>query len=408
MLKILYKILIIFSCCVVLLLLTVAPVSAAITEETSTYVEVVNDFIVPSDTFSVNYSFGTSYVDILSDIDSESFYDLASTNYDVIERDINDGKYYEYVAYEYTDADISSSTHGVFSYCFYYDAVTLPWSSGEDIYTQVILNNGFLQFYGLNAIIDNVRFSIRSFDGTFVDTTWLYSDLLSSGFFSGDEYGADRFYYYDGLRTISNVKFGSDTAISYPPVSYALCVDFLFRPRNVQGMNSPSIGINTSSNLYLLNYRQGSIVGPEEPGYDPGGSRPELDTPYYGQGNVDLHNMVANAEKQFRDALISDNTFGSIGDFLSTGIGTFRIAFSNIVDMLNYTTFSIPYFEFVIYFSLGMGCIAFILGMAGSIVGASSEPRPEPVNREPSQRFARGIITNKSSGRVSDPDVNNR
>lgn len=384
------------------------PVSAYVTEETDTYVEVRNDFTIPSSEGNVLYSFGTSYADILTDIDSKSFAQLTAGNFDVIERDINEGKYYEYVSYQYTDDDIASSSHGVFTYCFFADRILLPWSPGDSFYTQVMLNAGFLQFYGVNAIVDDVRFSIRSLEDDYVIDTWLYSDLINSGFSSGEEVGSDRFYYYDGLRTVSNVKFGSDTAIDDPPISYALCVDFLFRPRNVQEGQAPSIGINTASNLYLLNYKKSAVVGPEEPGYIPDGSRPEFDTPYFGQGDVDLHNMVSNAESQFRDALDKDTTFGDIGSFLSTGIGDFRTAFLRIGDMLGYTTSSVPYLDYVLYFGLGIGCIAFILGLANSIIGVSPEPRPEQSNREPGQRFARGLSTNRNIGRVSDSESNKR
>lgn len=396
-----HKLLFFFVAIVLAVPLFTVPVSAYVTEETDTYVEVRNDFTIPSNEGNVLYSFGTSYTDILTDIDSEWFDRLAADNYDVIECDINEGKYYEYVAYQYTDEDIASSSHGVFTYCFFSDRVILPWEAGDSFYTSVMLNAGFLQFYGLNAIIDDVRFSIRAIDDDYVTTTWLYSDLFNSGFSSGEEVGTDRYYYYDGLRTVSNVKFGSDTALDDPPISYALCVDFLFRPRNVEGGQAPSIGINTASNLYLLNYKRYSVIGPEEPGYTPDGSRPELDIPYYGQGELDLHNMVSSAEKQFQDALANDNTFGDIGSFLSTNLGDFSTAFFRIGDVLGYTTSNIPYLEYVLYFGLGIGCIAFILGLAHSIIGASPEPKPEQSNREPGQRFARGIITNKDSSSKS-------
>lgn len=379
------------------------PVSAYVTEETDTYVEVLNDFTHPSQEGNVLYSFGTSYVDILTDIDSQWFDRLTVGNYDVIERDINEGKYYEYVSYQYTDEDIASSSHGVFTYCFMFDRVNLSLNPDVGSFINILLNAGFLQFYGLNAIVDDVRFSIRSLEDDYVTTTWLFSDLINSGFSSSEEIGINRLYYYDGLRTVSNVTFQNDGSVDNNVLSYALCVDFLFRPRNVQGGSGPSIGINTASNLYLLNYISSSApIGPGDPGYDPSGSRPEFDIPFFGQGNVELHNMVSSAEQQFRDALNVDTTFSDIGSFLYSNLGAFSTAFLRIGDVLGYTTSNIPYLEFVLYFGLGIGCVAFILGLAHSIIGASPEPLSEQSNREPGQRFARGLSTNRDgSSKVS-------
>lgn len=414
MLKILYKILIIFSCCVVLLLLTVAPVSA---EETSDYSSYQVDFTMqrPSMETQVLYLFGSDYATLTQTLDQGNFQQLiSSTNsWEFTTRDINENQYFEYAAYQYNgdDADlvISNKAYGIFTYAFITDRVSLPFL--QTMYTHVVMNSCFLQYYGINCHIDFVRFSIRNLYNDYVDTTAITTGSYTAKLFGEDVasnsgFGIQALHYYNPISVLSGIRFGRDDANNPPPLQYCFCIDFYFRPQDFSNMeNVVSIGINTDSYFTLFNYTYGSEYGPQLP-VSPSLPPSATDDNYYAPPSTGTYDDFTSLENLlefdgYYNPAGAQSQYLDLSNAFKTDFSKLAVPLARVSSIMSRLTSGVPFVQFLINASLVLGLLAFFFGLGKAIIGASSDPRPDPVsdpvNRENSQRFARGLGTSKNS-----------
>lgn len=386
------------------------------------YVQSHLDFTNVASIYEVFYRYGQSYYDLIEEIDNSDFSALAGNNFDVVFRDLNENHYYEYVSYDYYEGDTIASPFGVFSYSFSVDRVTLPWM--RDVFSSVVLNDGFLSFYTRNAAVDGVRFSIRYIDAQGrVSTTALYSNSFDAGFSTSHESGLDRFYYYTGLETVSAVKFGSSEGDVLVPGTYVFCIDFFFRPviRQSSTPDELCVGISLDSYFSLFNYTLDTSASSDSPNSVQSSTyRPELDMPYYKLPGVITggggSSGGAGSSGSFGDAVSSNGQsssvdlssalkeFNAIEKTFDLGFSHFTTAFLQIGDVFNHTTDGIPHLRYLFYFSLGLGLIAFLLGLSNSIFGASSSVKPNDfTNRDQAQKYNRHSPRNRdSTSRPSD------